>query len=103
MMSKFIIISAFFLLPFVTFSAFAQFELSKYELPKDHILTFEIDEEDEHAREKKVKVKNVLLDFLLILLGITIFILLFGLMVCLIDRNQHAIPPPEDRDLLFRY
>ena len=98
MMSKFIIISAFFLLPFVTISAFAQYELPKFELPSDYIITFEQDEISEYARESQKIDKNDVLGFLFPLLVILFFIILIGLTVY-IFRNPMANQPRTDRDL----
>ena len=78
-MSKFIVISAFFLLPFVAFSTFAQYELPKLALPSDHIITYELDDTDEDVStwQRRSSFGKVIIIILLIILGSILF---FGLM-----------------------
>jgi hypothetical protein len=45
-MKKIIPYTVFFLIPFVTLTAFAQFEMPVYELTSDYIITYEIDDYD---------------------------------------------------------
>ena len=55
MMSKFIVISALFLLPFVIITSIsAQFELHKYEFPSDYIITYELDEDAREPTESRL-------------------------------------------------
>jgi hypothetical protein len=77
MMSKFLIISAFFLLPFVIITSIsAQYELPKYELPSDYIITYELDEPDESEQQKeKTKLYRTLRILLLVVIvGVVIVV-----------------------------
>jgi len=78
-MRKLIIISAFFLLPFVAISAFAQYELPKLELPSDHIITYELGDtdEDKSTWQRRSPLGKVIIIILLVILG---SILVFGLL-----------------------
>lgn len=78
MMSKFVIISTFFLLPFVTISAFAQFELPKYELPPDYIITYELDEEDENEQQEKKARRSLTVQIIVtaLLMGFILYVIL---------------------------
>ncbi len=79
MMSKFIVISALFLLPFVIITSIsAQFELPKYELPSDYIITYELDEdarEQQEKRKRDSKIAQIIVTALLLGLFLTIIIM----------------------------
>ena len=79
MMSKFVIISAFFLLPFVTITSLsAQYELPQYELPSNYIITYELDEdarEQQEKRKRDSKIAQIIVTALLLGLFLTIIIM----------------------------
>jgi hypothetical protein len=89
-MKKIIPITAFFLLPFVTLTSFAQFELPQYELPNDHIITYEIDDDTEKSEADKAKeyetakkvFKIILIPLLIVTaIGLIIFFIGFGILL----------------------
>ena len=81
-MNKIILITTFFLLPFVTFTASAQFELPKLEIPTNSIITYEIDDdpgrneaETTNAKEnerKYVKVMGII--FLILTISFVVWL-----------------------------
>ena len=79
MMSKFIVISALFLFPFVIITSIsAQFELPKYEFPSDYIITYELDEdarEQQEKRKRDSKIAQIIVTALLLGLFLTIIIM----------------------------
>ncbi len=82
-MSKHLIITRFFLLPFVTLASLsAQYELYRYELPSDNILTYELDEpadDDPYApKERKHPALWVTLSVFLILLVMVVGLLMIS-------------------------
>ena len=81
-MSKFILVTAFFLLPFIAFTTFAQYELPKLALPSDNIITYELDDtdEDKSTWQRRSPLGKVIVIILLVILG---SILVFGLMALL--------------------
>jgi hypothetical protein len=104
MMSKFIIFSALFLLPFVTISAFAQSELPTYELPKDYILKYEIfksieeppiekpddtipDESVPTSPEEEYKHPGLRVLGIALLIIILFVVTVIGLIICLQEEN----------------
>jgi hypothetical protein len=81
-MRKIIPYTAFFLLPFITLTALAQFELPKYELPNDHIITYEIDDSDENKEvDQSKKTALTILSVIAILLLIVVAFLLITTIV----------------------
>ena len=61
-MSKLVLITALCLFPFVIPSALAQFELPTYELPHEHIVTYEQESPDSHeVMESRRKTMKILL------------------------------------------
>ena len=94
MMSKFIIISALFLLPFVTISAFAQSELPTYELPKDYIPKYEIfksiEEPDESvptSPEEEYKHPGLVTLGIALLIIILFALFVLGIVICIQEEN----------------
>ena len=87
-MKKVITFTAFFLLPFVTLTAFAQFELPKYELPSDKIITYESEdpEQEETDKTKKKGTLKYLLIFVLVFIGVWFLVEIIGLIH--ISANQ---------------
>ena len=87
-MKKVITFTTFFLLPFVTLTAFAQFELPKYELPCDHIITYEIEDPDQEKTDKTEKKGTLkyLLIFILVFMGVWLLVEIIGLIH--ISANQ---------------
>ena len=98
-MSKFIIISALFLLPFVTISAFAQSELPTYELPKDYILKYEIfksieepddtipDESVPTSPEEEYKHPGLVTLGIALLIIILFALFVLGIVICIQEEN----------------
>ena len=87
-MSKFIIISAFFLLPFLTITlVFAQYELVTYELPSDYIITYELDDFDEDESEQKEKRTSAYRVVMALLMTALVLVLLGVLYVAVIMRG----------------
>ena len=76
-MRKLIIISAFFLLPFVTFTSFAQYELTSYELPSDYYIYWEPDEpyvpDESQSEEKEITTSDIVM---VIVIGVLLILLI---------------------------